>query len=491
MQRRRRGQNTQTTQNSPSPQPTRTRRQRQIVAFTSSSEDDDNSSIKEIKVNRPNTSENGLIDIPLDAQNQNYTIDLYDWRHKGSGSPQNSPNAQSSKKSEFKESEADDKSNKHGTTKRESKRSDESKNNSTYDDENDSNNVERSESSSHEKVRRDKDSSSDIYHLTEEEEKSTPHKVIRKRRVRKVHTNQNETQQEEVKNDENITKEKKQKVEIAQQQSREPKQEKEEENLVEVKTSSSKISLLTQSANKKNKAKPKRKGSSSSKTDDFPEEAPDIYSNDPNVVTYIIKREKKLMGMNPPSFYLLLDDDLVYHTKITEIGDKKGYVINAEERIDRFSRTFVGYLLKHEMNTRFTLKTPVGKSDESAEKEVLGLYFYHHEDKTRHAFLVEAPENQSYFPGTKELSLSRLAKSMTVPESFLAYTGCSLPPKSDSIKSIKNMELFESGKEVPIVSVLKIEKDTYKLRMYKKYSALFGFAFALGSIITKPSLIGK
>ena len=522
MQRRRRGQNSQPLQTTPSTPSTRPRRQRQVVILSSSSSTvDEINQIPEIKVNKTNKNENDLIDSPINSSDSNSYSSIsqdatipQDWRHKG--------NEKSPESNSLKQNKSDIIPNKYN--KKEiinDKSNDDNKgiiNKNINKD--DSNKIKNDSPKINENDDDDQDSSSDIYHLSNEYEQTTPKKRIKRRRVKKIilpdeqNADENESHKEK-QNDpikQNINDIKTINKNENEQQNKElpktqqndiiitksPKNETKKQELqegeilcdIEAKAPSSKSSPISKEKKGKNKSKIKKRDKTHHKHD-LPDEIPDIYSDDPNVIEYTIKREKRMLGMKKPTFYLMNGDEMIYHSKLMDVDTKKAYVINTDENVDRFSHSFVGYLLKHEMNTRFTLKMPLNKIDESTEKEVLGFYFYHHEDKTRHAYLVEAPSNQPYFPGTKELSLSRLAKSMTVPEYFTGYTGCSTSAKLNSMESIKNMELFEMGKESPIVSILKIEKDTYKLRMYKKYPTIFGFSFALGSIVTKPSLLSK
>ena len=450
MRRRQNGQNLHTT-----PQPNRTRtRLHQPVIFTSSSDSDD--SIPQISIVKATSSDktNGFIDEPLSSTDSSEEYSSYDGQSIRAVNSDWSPHKQQNSSISPKKPEETEtvRSNKPEPLLVIPEKRNESLENPDID--------------SQEK----ENSGSDIYHLNDQENPTPKRKkVIKRRRVIKEPLP-------------NAEKEEKPESSPVLPQP-------EQETNSEVKTRHSFHIINTPSTPPpKNPRKTKRRDRTNQiETRPTTEAIPNIYSISDNVLIYTITRTKRMMGIKTATFSLLKDGELIYHTKLQDVGTKMAYVINSEMRIDRFSKTFIGYLLKQERSTRFTLMMPLRKKDEQREKEVLGFYFYHHEDKTRHAYVIEPPSLQPYFPATKEMTLSRLAKSMTVPENFVAYTACSYN-SPDSIQSVKNMSLTQVGNDIPIVGVYKIAKNTYQLRMYNKYPTIFGFSFALASIITKPSL---
>lgn len=207
----------------------------------------------------------------------------------------------------------------------------------------------------------------------------------------------------------------------------------------------------------------------------------------PKKMSFAVIREKRLLGLKSPSFYLVKDDDMIYHTSLKDTSDGKAYIINTEERIDRFSSTFVGYLKKQESSTRFTLKLPSGSQSAIEHKEELGFYFYHHDNKKREVFIVAPPKDVPYYPATKDVSLSRLAKAMNVPPGFSSYTGHSETPVG-GIESTKNMVLMKQDEKEPIIEFFKAGKDVYHINVNREFSPLEAFAFAIACITTKASI---
>lgn len=206
----------------------------------------------------------------------------------------------------------------------------------------------------------------------------------------------------------------------------------------------------------------------------------DIFDN--NIRTYYIIRKKKMIGSNTFTMYTM-DNKIMFHSGIAETQFGNSYVINRSLPIDRFSKSFTGFIRVVNRGTKYAYMVKSDEKNLPTFAESMGISFKFSESGERSAMILFAPfDSNMYMPECVENSLPSLLDKALIPENFYAFRTCKV--YDATVSSIKNYDVHAIDDSGVFLRIRKEADNRFSLEARDPFTPGRAFAFAISVFIS-------
>lgn len=201
---------------------------------------------------------------------------------------------------------------------------------------------------------------------------------------------------------------------------------------------------------------------------------------------YTVLRHKGSFGK--VSFNFLFNDKATYYAVLSKDALSSIFVISTKLPVTTDSSGYQGYVRVSGSRKRFTLVSKYLKPNDDREGCLLGCFFSKNQNGNRTLRITMPPVLSPFFPISRRMELSHVAKSPEKLDRFVYYETEQLPTDlfdADLVeKSIKNFIICDDQKN-HIFQFFKASENQFRVKCTAPFNRLMCFGLCIAMIYSK------